>query len=142
MVSLHDNFNIKSIKLLWLLKENSTNLISHTTQTPQIYCRSSAVNHVERRRVGHIRLVVRQNCVLPGVHAAQDQIEAAEGELRGSPVLRGGVRQRLLLLLLRSLLPAALEVGSGSHMHCDAARVQNIHCNQQVVCSNIFLKAS
>ena len=71
----------------------------------------------------HIRLVVRQSCVQPGVHAAQDQIEPGEGELRGSPVLRVGVRQRFLLLLLRSLLPAELGVGSGCDMRCDAACV-------------------
>ena len=116
-------------------KFNQSNSTHNTNSSNLLF----GCQNVERRRVGHIRLVVRQNCVLPGVHAAQNQIEAAEGELRGSPVLRGGVRQRLLLLLLRSLLPAALEVGSGSHMHCDAARVQNIHCYQQVFFAFFFL---
>ena len=84
----------------------------------------------------HVRVVVRQSRVQPGLHAAQRQIEAGEGELRRPPVLRVGLRRFLLLLLLRSLLPAAAGEGIGNDMHGDAARVQNISCDQQVLCSN------
>ena len=110
-----DSFCIKSI---FFYKVSFTH-----TQTLQVYCLVLSCKHVEHFRVGHIRFFVFQNSVQPGVHAAQDQIEPGEGELRGSPVLRVGVRQRFLLLLLRSLLPAELGVGSGCDMRCDAACV-------------------
>ena len=123
-------FNIKSIQSLSVRKEKSINLFHRFFK---ITVWRSAVKNVVRFRVGHIRLVVLQSCVQPGVHAAQDQIEPGEGELRGSPVLRVGFRSLLLLLLLRSLLPAATWNGIGSHMCRDAACVQNISCNQQVI---------